>query len=318
MQRCLLGASSMRTRFGLGFPGRLGSVFVAWVLLGCGTEVVRPEQTSFGGSWSSGWPQLRHDGKPFESANFMVFSEASSQPARTDMADLAESVLSEIKTQMDITHADFDFLPSYESEKIHIMADYDQMAWSGFAYRDGIIIRALDSPRWTAAGHTPESFRGLMHHELTHVVEFLLIGDPRYQQANTVWLREGFANYNSGPRPSTITTVDQVEAWRAKMSAVPGGGNPIGIRVWGDFPASVLEPNTTIEYYPFFELATAYLLDPAGQGGAIADLKALYDDLGAGLGVDRALRDRFDLDVNDFEERFWDIMVDYLGGPSPE
>jgi len=68
------------------------------------------------------------------------------------------------------------------------------MASSGLAYRDGIIIRALDSPRCVTAGYTPQRYRLVLQHEIAHGTEFLLIAEMRLQQSNDVWL-EGFANY---------------------------------------------------------------------------------------------------------------------------
>jgi hypothetical protein len=264
----------------------------------------------FDGSWTTGWPQLGHDGKPIASEHFIVYSEQSSPESRQRLAELAEEALADILTMLEVTYDDFTFRPDYDTRQIHILADYNQMASSGLAYRDGLIMRALDSPRYGPAGYTPESYRAVLQHEIAHVTEFLLIAEMRYRQANDVWLREGFASYAA--RLHTVQTVAELDAWKASMQDVLGGGNPISIHVWSNFPPSVLESNTTINYYRFFELATRYLLDPNGNGTIIDDLKMLYKHLGSGTPFRVAFQDRFGMNLGDFEANYWQIMRDYL------
>ena len=264
----------------------------------------------YDGSWRVGWPQLGHDGKPIESKHFIVYSEQSSMEARTKLAEMAEEALGDILTILEVTYDAFTFLPDYDTPQIHILADYNQMASSGLAYRDGIIIRALDSPRYVTAGYTPQKYRLVLQHEIAHVTEFLLIAEKRFQQSNDVWLREGFANYAA--RNHAVRTVAELESWQDSMKDEIGGGNPIGIHVWSNFPQTVLISNTTINYYRFFELGTRYLLDPNGNGTTIGDLKTLYEDLGEGIEFRRAFQNTFDISVADYEANYWNIMRDYL------
>jgi hypothetical protein len=184
------------------------------------------------------------------------------------------------------------------------------MAQSGLAYRDGVIIRATDSPRYRAAGYTPDSYRSLMQHEVFHVVEFLLIGNPTHQQANDVWLREGFASYAADIHH--VQTVEELDTWRERMKDVPGGGNPIGIHVWSNFPQSVLDSNSTIDYYRYFELAVRYLLDPVGLGRTIEDHKALFEDLGQGVAFSNAFQRHYGLQLAVFQAEYWDRIRAYL------
>jgi hypothetical protein len=100
---------------------------------------------------------------------------------------------------------------------------------------------------------------------------------------------------------SPINTRRQLEAWIAAQAAVPGGGNPIGIQVWNDFPASFRGANRTIEYYPFFEPARRYLVDPAGHGGSLQDLVALYEELGRGVPLPTAFKACFGISLASFE-----------------
>lgn len=231
---------------------------------------------------------------------------------RTQMATEAETALEDIKSIIEYQEGDFDFQPNWAAiwgaNKIHILADYGQVSQWGLAYRDGLIIRSKDSPLFN--GDT-ERWSRVFQHEITHVAEFLMIGAPRYQQTNTVWMREGFANY--GARNHAVQTIQEIDAWLDKRANVPGQGNPIAIRVWGDFPQEIRDiPGETTSYYAFFELGVRYLLDPNGQGKTIQDMKAFYDDLGRGIPVSTAFVTHFGMTLDHFEENYWDLMRSYL------
>ena len=273
-------------------------------------DVVRGDLI-FDGSWNSAFRvNLGHDGLTYESENFIIYSDFSRVSAREQLADLFEEALTEHMQRLDVTKADFEYLPG--QSKIEIYADYDQTNRIGLAYRDGIIMRALDSPGFSGFGHTIESYKRLIRHELMHVIEFLLIGKPQYQQASDVWFREGFANYMGGPFPSTITTVQQVEDWQARYSGTTHLGNPIQIHVWSDFPSDVLANQTTIEYYAFFELALYYLLSPGGGDATLQDVVSIYDDMGAGKSFDEALQTHIGVDLAEFETNYFDLVKVYL------
>lgn len=271
------------------------------------------EEQLYPGSWSVGWPNLKHDNMPYESDHFIVFSDGSNPDWRQRMADSAEAALQDILLIENVGYEDFTFLSGNRDKKIHILADYNQQAASGFAYRDGVIIRALDSPRYSPSNYQRAPWSMVLQHEITHVTEFLLIGDPKFQQANDVWLREGFANV--GARNHRIQTTAELNDWKELMIDVEGSGNPIGIHRWSDFPQSVLDNQTTIEYYGFFELAARYLVDPNGNGTSIENLKDLYTDLGNGKRFDYALEDNFGITLRDFEDNYWTLMENYLKNP---
>lgn len=259
------------------------------------------------GTWNQFWNDRWHDGSPIESDNFIVFSERSSLSMRQQILNDAETSLIDLKSLIQYSDGDFQFRSDYESEKIHILADYNQQPFAGLAYRDGFIIRAKDSPRYDG---NSERWHNVFQLEMAHVIEFLLIGAYNYRLANTVWMREGFGNY--GARNHKIQTVDQLNAWRNSMQNITGKGNPIAIRVWSDFPQSVIDNNTFVDYYAFFELAVRYLLDPNGQNKTIEDLKNFYDNLGNGMAVNTAFQNNFDLNMDEFQASYWDLMAAYL------
>ncbi len=299
----------------------------AWLVVGLGTvacgaeDIVDPPDDGppldFTGTWNPstnlGGP-WGHDGSPVVSDNFLVFSGYASQAARQYASDVAEESLGEIMEFYAITPDAFEFMPTYEEPKIHILAikDQDFRRNSGFAYRDGLVIISRESPNYQAWGFEPVRYKRLIQHETMHVVEFLLIGNPVFRQASDVWWREGVAHYMSRPRPSMITTRQQVEEWRDSHQQLPGGGNPIAIHVWSNFPQAVVDAGTTGQYYDMFELTIRYLLDEAGNGGSPQDVLDLYDTMGSGFTFARAARDHFGIDLEDFQNNYWEIMLDYL------
>ncbi|MDW3193777.1 MAG: IPT/TIG domain-containing protein [Cytophagales bacterium] len=173
------------------------------------------------GSWNSFWNDRWHDGRPVESKNFIVYSEKSSQAMRRQIASEAEISFDDLKSIIDYQEGEFRFREDYETDQIHILADYNQQPWVGLAYRDGFIIRARDSPRYNG---DLERWKNVFQHEMAHVVEFLMIGEFQYRQANTVWMREGFGNY--GARNHRVQTVAQLNTWRNQTRNLPGEGKP--------------------------------------------------------------------------------------------
>jgi hypothetical protein len=297
---------------------RLASAALLVSLFGCGDAggdpPVDPGPDAGGflytGSWTPYYPTLLHDGVPVESDHFIVYSNYSSQLARAEVSARAEALWPEILEHYAVEDSDFTWLDAYDSHKIHLFADYGVMNQSGLAYRDGAIMRAVDHANYDQF-YTEESYRRVLKHEISHVVEFLLIGTFVHRQANDVWLREGGATY-SGGAGSPIDTVAKLDAWRAAMANVPGAGNPIGVHVWSDFPAEILAANRTIEYYPLFQLATRILVEPEGNGTTMADLVALYDDLGAGVDFPTAFQSRFGISLVQFELAFFTIAESFL------
>ncbi len=285
-------------------------VILLFLFIGCNSS---EEETGlvYQGSWRVGWPELGHDGTPYESARFIVYSDKSTQATRVQVANDAENALDDLLDIFQIDFdADLDFLPNYTSRKIHILSDYEQQTNGGLAYRDGLINRAPDSPRYKQFGTTREVWLRTLQHEISHVLEFMLIGDPKYQQANNVWLREGAASY--GARIHTVQTIEQLDQWEKEMENIPGGGNPIKIHRWSDFPTSVRNSSSEINYYKFFELSSRYLVDPEGNGTTKEDLKLLYEDLGEGIPFNNAFQNRFGMSVIEFENQWWEKMQDYL------
>lgn len=283
-------------------------------------EILPPEPAlDYSGSWNPAWNfggPFGHDGNPVETDHFRVFSGTASADARAYTAAVAEDALVEVMDELSITVDHFDFVTTNPEEKIHVMAIGSQNFRnnSGFAYRDGLVVISTEAPNYRRFGFDDTRYGRLIKHETAHVVEFLLIGDPQYQQASDVWRREGFAHYLSRPRPSMITTRAAVEAWRDSHAGLPGGGNPISVHVWSDFPPSIIATGQTFSYYDLFELTVRYLLDPNGFGATMEDVVALYESMGAGTSFATAMSRTLGVDVDDLEVEYWDRILAYVDG----
>lgn len=317
----------------LPFPGARSISHFGWsavlavclVVPACGDSSSGPEarasgtELDFSGTWNPafnfGGP-FGHDGNPVVTPHFKVFSAFASTSAREYTAAVAEEALREVLDSLAITPAAFDFVPTNPDKKIHIMAigAQDFRNNGGFAYRDGMVVISTEAPNYRRFGYDETVYKRLIKHEGTHVVEFLLIGDPRYQQASDVWWREGFAHYMSRPRPSMITARARVEEWRDSHADLPGGGNPIAIHVWSDFPPSIISGGQTFSYYDLFELSVRYLLDPNGYGATSEQVIALYEAMGRGVPFPLAMSQTLGVDVAAFEAEYWDRILEYLDG----
>ena len=269
-------------------------------------------------SWPSNWT-VGHDGKPYISDRVKVYSNYASQSIRKTIAEHAESSIDSIFAILDMDKSkfnEFEFNPSFTAKRIHIHADHDEDPnnW-GLAYRDGILIKSLESPFYVNNPIFPkERWLLILQHELFHVFEFLIIGDMRYQQANDVWMREGGANF--GSKHNKVQTLKQLQDWQAAMAGYEGQGNPIAIHVFRtDFPSEIYNARRTGEYYPFFELAVRYLFDPVGRGRTIEDLKQHYINMGNGMDFNTSFTQIFSMTVGEYEAAYFALMTDYLQNP---
>ena len=64
---------------------------------------------------------LGHDGKPYESENFVVYSDGASEQARRSLAQFGEELIAELREQFAITDNEIFLFPPGQ-EKIHIYA----------------------------------------------------------------------------------------------------------------------------------------------------------------------------------------------------
>ena len=285
-----------------------GLAFTLTVRVGTSTLV-------FDGSWNDYLSAtlehpIGHDGNPYVSSNFIVYSGFSSMESRQYMAASAEEAYVELKTALNT--GDFEFGWATTDRTIDIFANKLQSINNGLAYPEGFLARAWDTVNnwWTA---DTARYQQLIKHELTHVVQGLLIS-PDYQlNSPDDWFTEGIADHMAGGSVhDTIVRWGQLDLWRRNHSHLVGSGNPVAIHRWSDFPPEILEPNTTDTYYPYFELAFRYLIDPAGHGKTLMDAKQIYFDIRGGTSFSDAFEMRMEMTVEYYEGHFWELMEGYL------
>lgn len=281
-----------------------GSVLV---MASCDGSPAAPVNMVDSGSWYvSGfhWP---HDGKPLETASFVVYSDAASTQARQQLADIAEDALAELQAQFGISgNAVFRFPSGQQKIDIYTYKTYTPTEWGGRAYWGGLMIYSLDHPERAAWGHTAlEMYVPVVTHEIMHVIESLLRASNSPEQVD-VWLTEGIAEFVSGGNAApSITGKVRFD----ELIAQHGWLNPIAMHRYTDYP----DLGLVYDYYlPMFQLAVTYLFDAQGHGATLADLRDLYLDVREGVSFATALADRLGIGLAEFEQQFFDLMNDYL------
>lgn len=260
------------------------------------------------GSWyvREAWP---HDGNPFESRRFVVYGDSVSVEARTELAETVERVWDEILTEMSID-PDLLALPSGQ-EKYDIYAFEDRSPdWAGKAYYGGLIVSSphrqilfglirIDSQRLEAT----------IKHELVHVAsESLLHGgglaEPPWVP---VWFFEGLAEVVSrGTGSGAIAGKDHLDY----LTSSYGQLNPVSYE--SDEGIEGGAGAYTEYHYPMRRLAVEYLFDDDGYNVPMSQGTALLVDMAGGKSFDDVFADRIGVRVADYEDRFFDLMEEYL------
>ena len=306
-------------------PLRTVALSVSVILLvglvsACGEPPDEPQEMVDSGSWYSRnqWP---HDGKPYESPHIVVYSDASSPEAKQALAEVAEEVLVETITEMGVDpETMFRFPPG--QDRIHIYANRNnQPDWGGGArgYYGGLIIWSLDHEAERRRTDL-EFYKIVLKHELVHVVELLLKGRDTAAlpgdspQRVPTWFSEGMAEAlvggTTGPVPRTLGDLND-------LTDRFGQRSPVAFRV--DTPPDETEPGLYQKYhYPMSQLAVEYLIDPDGLGKSPTDFTAIFLDLADGAAFATAFEDHMGISLSDYEEQFFDLMVDYLPPPEPD
>jgi hypothetical protein len=284
-------------------------------LMSCGGGGGGGGSSGTGGFISSGswyvtgfeWP---HDGNPWESDNFVIYSDGAGEDARQALALLAEETLSEIKVLFAIDNNDIFLFPPGQ-EKIDIYAYKNRyptypVIWGGWAYYGGLLIFSLDHPERTSFGHTePEIYNPTLKHEIMHVVESLLkaSNDPNLVD---VWLTEGLAEAVSGG--TAAGSITDLQKFNELLNQY-GSRNPIAMHRY-EYPN--IEGIVYNYYYPMFQLAVEYLVDANGHGKTMNDVKDLLLDVRSGVPFPAAFQNRFGMSLSEYENQFFALMTAYL------
>lgn len=261
-----------------------------------------------GGSWyvREPWP---HDGNPYESRRFVVFSDSASVEARIELAETVEGVWDEVLAEMSIDPDLLAMPPGQEKFDIYAFEDRSP-DWAGKAYYGGLIVSSPN--RRVLLGLVQVDQRRLeatIKHELVHVAsESLLHGggltEPPWVP---VWFFEGLAEVVSrGTGAGAITGRDHFDS----LTSEYGHLNPVSYQSDEGIEGG---PNAYTEYhYPMRRLAVEYLFDEKGYDVSLSEATGLLADMAAGRQFDSAFADRMGVIVAEYESRFFELMDDYL------
>ncbi len=285
---------------------RLRLPLVALLMLGlwgCDDTPAEPSNMVDSGSWYRTGFRWPHDGDPFETEHFIVYSDAASLAARQTVAEIGEELFVLLTTEFAIADTLLRFPDRQTKIHIYTYRDHFEQAWGGWGYYGGLMIYSLDHPiRNTEIGN----YTSVLKHELMHVIESLLKGTDNPLLVD-VWLTEGIAEHVSGGTQSTepVQTLAELEA----LVATFGELNPIAMHRYGGY-----EIGTPVAgyYYVMFELAVRYLLDPFGLGGEEVDIRDTYLDARDGVVFANGFGERFGISLADYEAEFFERMRAYL------
>jgi hypothetical protein len=259
------------------------------------------------GSWYRTGFRWPHDGKPYESPNFIVYSDAASPEARQKLAEIGEELLVVLKNDFEIDAETMFRFPAGQS-KLHIYAykNHTPMEWGGWGYYGGLLIFSLDHELRTEWGHTElENYTRVVTHELMHAVEGLLKGSDNPHLVD-VWLTEGIAEYVAGGTSSgSVTDLARLD----ELTSTYGEWNPIAMHRY-DYPD--IEAIGFLYYYPMFELAVTYLLDPAGAGNAKPSIRDIFHDARDGVPFATSIENRLGIGLQEYEDEFFDRIRAFL------
>jgi hypothetical protein len=246
------------------------------------------------------WP---HDGNPYETMHFTVYSDAASLYARQKAAEIGEELLTVLTDEFGISYDTRLIWPPGQS-KIHIYTyrDHYEQAWGGWSYYGGLLIYSLDHP---IRDTNLANFRRVLKHELMHAIEGLVKGsdDPHLVD---VWLTEGIAELVAGGTQSipSVETLQDLENLVAEFGEL----NPVAMHRY-QYPNI---PNVGAFYYVMFELTVKYLLDPLGLGMGRASIRDIYLDARSGIPFADSFEQRSGISLQQFEDEYFQRIRGYL------
>jgi hypothetical protein len=255
------------------------------------------------GSWYRSGFKWPHDGNPYESEHFIVYSDAASPTAREKVAEIGEELLVLLTEDFGISGETLFVWPAGQS-KIHIYAyrDHFEQGWGGWSYYGGLLIWSLDHP---IRDNDPSNYARVLKHELMHTIEGLVKGSDNPNLVD-VWLTEGIAEHVAGGTQSisTVWTLTELEDLVSSFGEL----NPIAMHQY-NYPDI---PGVGAYYYVMFELAMRYLLDPAGGGQAKAGIRDIYIDARNGVPFAASFEANFGHNLQEFEDRFFELVRGFL------
>lgn len=280
-------------------------LLVAFVVSACansssGFQPVAAEDMIDSGSWyvRESWP---HDGSPFESERFVVYSDSASPEARKAAAEIAERLWSDLLVRFDVAESELLFPVGRDHIDIYVYKDRYPDRWGMRAFQAGLIAWSLDHGE---RSNDPADYAPVVEHELVHVLETLLKGrDSTVEPMVDTWFSEGLAEaVAGGTSGGPVRGRDQL----AELLAEHEGQNPIALKrdAWYEADSEF--------HYPMFQLAVEYLLDPAGGARSLADTRDLFADMADGATFEEAFGRHMGMPLDTYEAEFFALMDVYL------
>jgi hypothetical protein len=262
---------------------------------------------------------ISHDNRILESANFLTFSDGSSDDAKVIYSKMAEDAFFEIKQAFGIPNSEaIGVFNNITDTKITIFSNI-HLIHDQIAFPIGFFLDGIDAPSFSAwLDADPAGFREwygrVVKHETMHVMQWLLGLDwdsslPWPQRWGTTWpefwFSEGIAEHISGGSFPPIENIQQVNEWRENPDHI----NPVSILRSDSSP---VDDSRIGEYYPMFGLAVRYLLDENGLGRTFPDVKALYLDMIETGSFRHSFQTFMGISVDYYEENFFELIRDFL------
>jgi hypothetical protein len=289
--------------------GALLGVLGAVVLIGLGSSCAAPASSEPGatpaltvkaGSWYviEPWP---HDGHPYETSNFVVFSDAASDQAKREAGDMAERLWAELLSEFSVQREMLHYPAGRDAIDLYLYQNYYVPDWGGRAYYGGLFMWSPDHERRSS---DPGDYAAVMQHELVHVIQFLIMG--RQSLPFDVWFTEGLAEAAvGGTSAGAIRGLDRLNALTAEYGTV----NPISIKGY----SQITSPDAGFRfYYPMFELANEYLLADNGLGRSFPDARDVLMDVADGIPFASAFDAHMGISLADYQGEFFSRMSSYL------
>jgi len=281
-------------------------VVVVGFCSGCGgsgqdEDVAPAAEMVHAGSWYGqvAWP---HDGNPYESSNFVVFSDSASVEARQEAAEVAERLWAELVTELDISPEMLRFPPGQDKIDMFAYQDHYPQDWGGRSYYGGLLIWSADH---TERPTDVDDYAPVIKHELVHVIEYGILGhDYTPQDGIDVWFSEGLAEAMvGGTSGGAITDLDRLDDLTSEYGAI----SPVSIKRY----PQITGLDGYYFHYPMFQLAVEYLIDEE-SGRSPRDAIQVLIDVAGGVPFETAFEDRMGIRLDDFENEFFNRMSAYL------
>ncbi len=270
------------------------------------------------GSWYARerWP---HDGNPYESQSFIVYSDAASQEARQSVAEIGEELLTELVAEFGIVKDEmFRFPPGQEKIDIYAYKNRYPQAWGARAYYGGFITWSLDHQQQNT---DLDIYVPTVKHELVHVVDLLLEGRdtvtiaPGGRVRVDLWFSEGLAEAITGWAGTEGGAIRDLEHLNY-LTDKYGQLSPIAFETDAQVEALYSEEELGTAYteyhYPMYRLAVEYLMDADGFEKSPQDGRDIFLDMKEGANFSIAFENRMGISLTDYEEQFFDRINDYL------